>query len=88
MYEENRCGRFRHAITDHHFNPSPQVANWPLIGMKLNCRRPLTQTDSSNCVFREALIAPAIGVFYSICLLYPRYRDGRPILCGLNWYIV
>ena len=40
-YVENHCKRFRHALTDHHFNPSPLVANFPLIGKKLNCRLPL-----------------------------------------------
>ena len=39
---ENRCGRFCHTFTDNHFHPSPLAANWPLIGTKLNCRRPLS----------------------------------------------
>ena len=38
---ENRCGRFRHTFMDNHVHPSPLAANWPLIGTKLNCRRPL-----------------------------------------------
>ena len=29
QYEENGYGRFRHALTDHHFNPSPLATNWP-----------------------------------------------------------
>ena len=54
------------------------------------------QLDSSNCKFREALIAPEIGLFHRIRLFYPRNPNSyavfclsaRPILCELNCYVV
>ena len=54
------------------------------------------QSDSSNCNFREAAIAPEIGLFHGIRLFYPRNPEsyapfllsGRPILCELDCYVV
>ena len=53
------------------------------------------QSNSSNCKFREAVIAPEISLFHGIRLFYPKNPEsyaafrlsGRPILCELNCYV-
>ena len=36
QYEENCYGRFRHALTDHHFNPSPPSYQLAIKGLSTN----------------------------------------------------
>ena len=50
------------------------------------------ESDSNNCNFRDALIAPVIGLFHGIPFFYPTNREslaafrlsGGPILCEFN----
>ena len=56
-------------FTDNHFHPSPLLAaNWPLIGTKLNCRRPLTNFMQCDCFLYSSFFQKYITKLTDILL--------------------